>query len=84
VKGLEPKSQRAGKSLIRPLLSLKRLIFRETEGKVRYQYSRPGSQEETVDYLEFIARVISPIPDKGQVVICWNALYSNAHRGQDE
>ena len=32
--------------MIRPLLSLKRLFFDETEGKVRYQYSRQGSQEE--------------------------------------
>ena len=57
------------KYMIRPLLSLKRLFFDETAGRVRYQYSRHGSQEESMDYLEFIARVTSHIPDKGQVMI---------------
>ncbi len=37
--------------------------------KVRYQYSRHDSQEESMNYLEFIARVTSHIPDKGQVMI---------------
>ncbi len=32
-------------------------------------------------YLEFIARVTSHIPDKGQVMIRYSGLYSNAHRG---
>jgi len=31
-------------------LSLKRLLFDETAGKVRYQQSRHGSQEESMDY----------------------------------
>ena len=67
--------------MIRPLLSLKRLFFDETTGKVRYQHSRHGSQEESMDYLEFIARVTSHIPDKGQVMVRYYGLYSNAHRG---
>jgi hypothetical protein len=50
-------AERVGKYMIRPLLSLKRLFFDKTEGKVRYQHSRHGSQEESMDYLEFIARV---------------------------
>jgi len=73
---------RVGKYMIRPLLSLKRLFFDETAGKVRYQHSRHGSQEESIDYLEFIARVTSHIPDKGQVMIRYYGLYSNAHRGK--
>ena len=64
--------------MIRPLLSSKRLFFDETAGKVHYQNSRHGSQEETMDYLEFIARVTSHIPDKGQVMIRYYGLYSNA------
>jgi hypothetical protein len=60
-------AERVGKYMIRPLLSLKRLFFDETGGKVQYQYSRQGSQEESMDYLEFIARVTSHISDKGQV-----------------
>lgn len=35
-----------------------------------------------MDYLEFIARVTAHIPDKGQVMIRYYALYSNAHRGK--
>jgi hypothetical protein len=68
--------------MIRPLLSLKRLFFDETAGKVRYQYSRHGLQEESMDYLEFIARLTSHIPDKGQVMVRYYGLYSNAHRGK--
>jgi hypothetical protein len=75
-------AERVGKYMIRPVLSLKRLFFDETAGKVRYQYSRHGSQEESMDYLEFIARVTSHILDKGQVMIRYYGLYSNAHRGK--
>ncbi|MBW6500295.1 MAG: transposase [Bacteroidales bacterium] len=75
-------AERVGKYMIRPVLSLKRLFFDETGGKVRYQHSRHGSQEESMDYLEFIARVTSHIPDKGQVMVRYYGLYSNAHRGK--
>jgi len=35
-----------------------------------------------MDYLEFIARVTSHIPDKGQVTVRFYGLYANAHRGK--
>ena len=35
-----------------------------------------------MDYLEFIARVTTHIPDKGQIMIHYYGLYSNAHRGK--
>ena len=35
-----------------------------------------------MDYLEFIARVTSHIPEKGQVMVRYYGLYSNAHRGK--
>jgi len=35
-----------------------------------------------MDYLEFIARVTSHIPDKRQVMVRYYGLYSNAHRGK--
>lgn len=35
-----------------------------------------------MDYTEFIARITSHIPDKGQVMIRYYGLYSNAHRGK--
>ena len=69
--------------MIRPLLSLQRLSFDEAEGKVCYQYDKSQSKEERMDYLEFIARVTSHIPDKGQVMVRYYGLYSHAHRGQN-
>jgi len=35
-----------------------------------------------MDYLEFIARVTSHIPEKGQVMVRYYGLYANAHRGK--
>jgi hypothetical protein len=35
-----------------------------------------------MDYLEFIARVTSHIPDKGQVMVRYYGPYANAHRGK--
>jgi hypothetical protein len=35
-----------------------------------------------MDYLEFIARVTSHIPDKGQVTVRYYGSYANAHRGK--
>jgi hypothetical protein len=35
-----------------------------------------------MDYLEFIARVTSHVPDKGQVMVRYYGLYANAHRGK--
>lgn len=35
-----------------------------------------------MDYLEFIARVTSHIPDKGQVTVRYYGLCANAHRGK--
>jgi len=45
--------------------------------------SRKDAQEmERMDYLEFVARVTSHIPDKGQVTVRYYGLYANAHRGK--
>jgi len=50
--------------MIRPLLSLDRLFFLASEGKVGYRYGQAARETETMDYLEFIARVTSHIyPD---------------------
>jgi hypothetical protein len=40
----------------------------------------PGTAPETMDYLEFIARVTSNIPDKGQVMVRYYGPYANAQR----
>ena len=71
-----------GKYIIRPLLSLERLSFSEKEGRVCYRYGEDAEEVERMDYLEFIARVTSHIPDKGQVMIRYFGLYANAHRGK--
>ena len=41
-----------------------KLSFDETEGKVSYHYGNLRTEEERMDYLEFIARVTSHIPNK--------------------
>jgi len=55
--------------MIRPLLSLERLSLDEKEGQVCYRYGKQDKEVERMDYLEFIARVTSHIPDKGQVTV---------------
>jgi hypothetical protein len=67
--------------MIRPVLTLERLFFLEREGKVGYRWGRDGAERETMDYLEFIARVTSHIPDKGQVMVRYYGLYANAQMG---
>ena len=56
-------AEQVGKYMIRPVLSLERLSFLRPEGKVGYRSSQDGTEQETMDYLEFIARVTSHIPD---------------------
>jgi len=45
-------TERVGKYMIRPLLSLKRLFFDETEGKVTYEYGKDRTHKENIDYLD--------------------------------
>jgi len=68
--------------MIRPLLSLERLSLDEREGRVAYRYGKETRQTECMDCLEFIARVVSHIPDKGQVTVSYYGLYANVHRGR--
>jgi hypothetical protein len=75
-------AERVGKYMIRPILSLKRLSLDKALGQVVYQYGKHNSETESMDYLEFIARVTSHIPDKGQVMVRYYGLYANAHRGK--
>jgi Putative transposase len=56
--------------------------FLEPEGKIGYRWGRGGAEQERMDYLEFIARATSHIPDKGQVMVRYYGLYANAHRGK--
>jgi hypothetical protein len=68
--------------MLRPVLVLERLTFMEPEGQVGYRHGEKGAEFEKMDYLEFIARVTSHIPDKGQVMVRYYGLYANAHRGK--
>jgi hypothetical protein len=43
---------------------LERLSFFEPEGKVGYRYGQDAAGLETMDYLEFIARTPSHIPER--------------------
>jgi hypothetical protein len=78
----KPEAEQVGKYMIRPVLALERLSFLEPEGKVGYRYGQDAADLEAMDYLEFIARVTSHIPDKGQVMVRYYGLYANAHRGK--
>ena len=75
-------AERVGKYIVRPLLSLDRLSFDEREGEVCYRYGEKPQEVERMDYLDFIARVTSHIPDKGQVTVRYFGLYAGAHRGK--
>jgi len=44
-------AERAGKYMIRPLLSLERLSLDEREGKVCYRYGKEAREMERMDYL---------------------------------
>jgi hypothetical protein len=50
--------------------------------RLSYRHGDDGAELERMDYLEFIARVTSHIPDKGQVMVRYYGLYANAHRGK--
>jgi hypothetical protein len=74
-------AERVGKYMIRPILALERLFFLEPEGKVGYRHGQGASDQETMDDLEFIARVTSHIPDKGQVMVRYYKSIPNPSRG---
>jgi hypothetical protein len=74
-------ARRVARYMAKPVLALGRLSFDETQGKVIYQYGDCDTEHMEMDYLDFIARVTAHIPDKGQVMIRYYGLYSNAHRG---
>ena len=54
----------------------------ERLSKVKAKTRKEAEEVERMDYLEFIARVVSHIPDKGQVTIRCFGLYASAHRGK--
>ena len=60
------------------------LAYRADTGTVTYQSDQPSGPKagaETVDALEFLARVVSHIPNKGQVLQRYYGWYANRTRG---
>jgi len=53
----EAEAERIGKYMIRPVVSLERLEFIEPEDRVGYRIGYKDGDQESMDYLEFIARV---------------------------
>jgi hypothetical protein len=76
-------ARRVARYMAKPILALGRLSFDEAQGKVIYQYGDGDTDRVEMDYLDFIARATAHIPDKGQVMIRYYGLYSNAHRGKE-
>jgi hypothetical protein len=65
-------------------VALSRLAYQADTGTVTYQSDKPSGPTaggETVDALEFLARVVSHIPDKGQVLQRYYGWYANRTRG---
>jgi hypothetical protein len=65
-------------------VALSRLAYRADTGAVTYQSDKasgPTAGAETVDALEFLARVVSHIPNKGQVLQRYYGWYANRTRG---
>ena len=65
-------------------VALSRLTYRAEGGRVTYhsdKTSGPTAGAETLDALEFLARVVSHIPNKGQVLQRYYGWYANRTRG---
>ncbi|MBI3080950.1 MAG: transposase [candidate division NC10 bacterium] len=75
---------RLARSCARHPVALGRLAYQTDTGAVTYQSdqaSGPTAGAETVDALEFLARVVSHIPNKGQVLQRYYGWYANRTRG---
>ncbi len=65
-------------------VALSRLAYRADSGTVTYQSDKasgPTAGADTVDVLEFLARVVSHIPNKGQVLQRYSGWSANRTRG---
>ncbi len=63
---------------------LSRLEYQSDNATVTYHSDKPTGPtagSETLDVLEFLARVTSHIPDKGQVLQCHYDWYASRTRG---
>jgi hypothetical protein len=68
----------------RPPVALRRLTYPAAGGRVAYHSDKttgPTAGAETLEALEFLARVVSHIPNKGQVLQRYYGWYANRTRG---
>jgi len=66
-------------------VALRRLTYHAEGGRVTYHSDKPSGPTagaETLDALEFLARVVSHIPNKGQVLQRYYGWYANRTRGR--
>jgi hypothetical protein len=57
-------------------------IPQQTQADDYTRYGKDSSELEQMDYLEFIARVTSHIPDKGQVMIRYHGAFMPMPTGE--
>ncbi|MEK6612245.1 MAG: transposase [Gemmatimonadota bacterium] len=65
-------------------MALERLTYDASATQVTYRSDKsegPTAGTETIDPLEFLARVLAHIPDKGQVTTRYYGWYANRPRG---
>jgi hypothetical protein len=77
-------AQRLARYCARNPVALERLTY-EAGGPVTYRSDKadgPTAGSETVEPLEFLARVLTHIPDKGQITTRYYGWYSNRTRGE--
>ena len=75
---------RLARYCVRNPVALERLEYQRADGTVTYHSDKPTGPTaggETMDPLEFLARVVSHIPDKGQVLQRYYGWYANRTRG---
>jgi hypothetical protein len=73
--------------MMRPAVSLARMVFQPGRGEVLYHprpagHDRSGAGPERVDALEFVARVLAQIPEPRRHLVRYYGRYSNASRGR--
>jgi hypothetical protein len=79
-----PFAERLARYCARNPVALERLTYDAGEKQVTYRSDKadgPTAGSETVDPLEFLARVLTHIPDKGQVTQRYYGWYANRTRG---
>jgi hypothetical protein len=69
--------------MAKPIPTLKHLSFDEAWGKVTYRYGKTDQDKAVMDYADFIARVATHIPDRGEVMLRYYDPCNNAHRGKE-